>query len=137
MQTEQRIELLTFRGDSDHRRGRRIGAVSRTLRPFVRSEVETLKVAITGTLSKPREEIVRLIEALGNVHFSPQVTYDINYLIASRFDTAKAKRAAQIGITVISESEMMEFIERGSFPENQIPTRPPRHMPDFKDDEIT
>jgi len=42
----------------------------------------------------------------------------------------------QIGVTVISEPEMMEFIENGAFPDNQTPTRP-THIPDFKTDEIT
>ena len=95
-----------------------------------------IKVAITGTLSKPRKEIVRLIEDRSNAQFSEDVTYDTNYLVAARFDTNKAKRAAEIGVTVISESEMMVFIEGGVFPENQTHMRP-THIPDVKTDEIT
>ena len=95
-----------------------------------------IKVAITGTLSKPRKEIVRLMEDRSNAEFSPDVTYDTNYLVAARFDTNKAKRAAQIGVTVTSESEMMKFIGNGAFPENQTPVRP-THIPDFRTDEIT
>jgi hypothetical protein len=95
-----------------------------------------IKVAITGTLSKPRKEIAALINACSNAEWVASVTYDTNYLVASRFDTGKAKHAAQIGVTVITESEMMEYIHGGSFPPNQRPTRPPQRMPDFKTDEI-
>ncbi len=95
-----------------------------------------IKVAITGKMSKPREEIARLINGCSNAEWVPRVTYDTNYLVASRSDTGKAIHAADIGVAVISESEMMEYIRQGSFPPNQQPTRPPRHVPDFKTDEI-
>jgi hypothetical protein len=95
-----------------------------------------VKVAITGTLSQPRREIVRLIEGRTNAEFSPEVTYDTNYLVASRFDTDKARRAAKLGVTVISESEMSECISRGLFPENDKPTRPRTYPPNFRTEEI-
>ena len=95
-----------------------------------------VKVAITGKMSEPREEIARLINSCSNAEWVPSVTYDTNYLVASRSDTNKAIHAAEIGVAVISESEMMEYIRQGSFPPNQKPTRPPSHVPDFKDDEI-
>ena len=76
------------------------------------------------------------MESRTNAKFSPHVTYDTNYLVAARFDTNKARRAAQIGITVISEQDMMEFVEQGSFPENRLPDRPKyphvNHFPDIK-----
>jgi hypothetical protein len=96
----------------------------------------SVRVAITGTLSRPRKEIVEQINATSNGEFAPSVTYDTNYLVASRFDTEKAKTAAQIGVTVISEKELMEFIQQGSFPQNRTPIRPPRPAPDFRTDEI-
>jgi len=92
----------------------------------------SVKVSITGTLSMPRKAAVQLIESHTNAQFSRHVTRDVNYLVAARFDTNKAKRAAQIGVTVISEVEMLESIQRGSFPENGKPFRPdtPQDHPD-------
>jgi hypothetical protein len=95
-----------------------------------------VKVSITGTLSMPRKEAVRLIESRTNAHFSPEVTYDVSYLVASRFDTNKARRAAQIGVSVISEAEMMQHIDDGCFPENRKPLRPHSYPPNFRTDEI-
>jgi hypothetical protein len=83
-----------------------------------------MNVAITGTLSIPRSEAVNLIETRTNAKFAPRVAYDTNYLVAARFDTIKARRAAEIGVTVISEQDMMEFVEQGRFPENKLPDRP-------------
>ena len=94
-----------------------------------------MKVAITGTLSIPRGEAIKLIESRTNAAFSPHVTYDTNYLVAARFDTNKARRAAEIGVTVISEHDMMEFVEQGAFPANKLPERPKyphvSHFPDM------
>ena len=56
-----------------------------------------VKVAITGTLSMPRSEVIKLIEEHTNAQFSPSVSYDTGYLVAARFDTEKARRAANWG----------------------------------------
>lgn len=94
-----------------------------------------MKVAITGTLSMPRREAVQLIESMTGATFSEHVTYDTNYLVAARFDTNKARRAAALGVTVISESDFIGFVEQGSFPPNRVPERPKRphenHFPEI------
>jgi len=82
----------------------------------------------------PRKEAVQLIESRTNAQFSRDVTYDVNYLVAARFDTNKAKRAVQIGVTVISEGEMLDCVQKGSFPENGKPLRP--DVPHFLGDDI-
>lgn len=61
--------------------------------------------------------------------------YDVNYLVASAFDTIKARKAAKIGVAIISEAELMNYIQKGEFPENQKPLRPEFHDP-FRVDEI-
>lgn len=53
------------------------------------------------------------------------MTYDTNYLVASRFDTSKARRAAQIGVKVVNEEELMTFVEQGDFLVVPTPVRPP------------
>jgi hypothetical protein len=93
----------------------------------------TVKVAITGTLSIPRSEAVRLIEEKTNAKFSKSVSWDTSYLVAARFDSEKARRAAQLGTVVINEKEMMAFIEKGEFPD--VPSlssrRAPSNLPDI------
>jgi hypothetical protein len=80
----------------------------------------TVHVAITGTLSRPRHEIVALIESKTNARFSEHVTYETNYLVASRFDTIKARRAAKLGVKVVTERDMMGCIEP-----TPLPVKPP------------
>jgi hypothetical protein len=95
----------------------------------------TVKVAITGALSIPRKSAAELIEARTNAKFADSVTYDVNYLVAARFDTNKARKAAKIGVAIISEAELMDYIQKGVFPESQKPVRPEFHDP-FRVDEI-
>jgi NAD-dependent DNA ligase len=66
-----------------------------------------LRVVITGTLALPRKEAAALIDSTANARFHPEVTYDTNYLVTARFDSGKARKAAQIGVAIITEAEMM------------------------------
>ena len=94
-----------------------------------------MKVSITGTLEgMSRKDAAELIESKTDAAFSPHVTYDTNYLVATRFDSGKARRAAKIGVDIISQAEMMEFIEAGSFPPNKTPGLPkrPTNYPEIK-----
>lgn len=84
-----------------------------------------LWVAITGTLSISRKEAAALIDSTSNARFRPDVSYQTNYLVAARFDSGKARKAAKIGITIIKESEMLEYVRTGRFPETSTLTRPP------------
>ncbi len=84
-----------------------------------------LSVAITGTLSVPRKEAATLIDSTCNARFHPDVSYQTNYLVAARFDSGKARKAAQIGVTIITEAEMLEYVKAGRFPDLDVPTRPP------------
>jgi len=106
------------------RRGSGLFPTDDAVGDFGKRGIMAVKVSITGTLSMPRRAAVQLIESHTNAQFSPDVTYDVNYLVAARFDTNKAKRAVQIGVTVISEAEMLHCIQNGSFPENSKPLRP-------------
>src|ERR1035438_1947822 len=80
---------------------------------------ERLTVAITGTLSLPREEAAERINATSNARFVTKVAENTDFLVASRFDTVKAHRAAAFGSVVIPEEELMTFLESGSFPKRQ------------------
>lgn len=89
-----------------------------------------LSVAITGTLSVSRKQAAALIDSTSNARFHPDVSYQTNYLVAARFDSGKARKAAKIGVTIITETEMMEYIKIGRFPETDAPTRP-HHVGNF------
>lgn len=92
-----------------------------------------VKVAITGTLSMPRSEAVRLLEEKTNAVFSKSVSWDTSYLVAARFDTEKARRAAALGTVVITEKELQEFLSAGAFP--AVPSlskrKPPSNLPEI------
>ena len=84
-------------------------------------------VSITGKLeSMERKEAAKLIETKTNAVFKRDITYDTNYLIATEFNTSKAKKAAAIGVAIISEKDMLRYIDKGKFPVNSKPTRPVR-----------
>jgi len=82
-----------------------------------------LSIAITGTLSVSRKEAATLIDSTANARFHPDVSYQTNYLVTARFDSGKARKAAQIGVTIVSELELMEYVKAGRFPETDAPTR--------------
>lgn len=84
-----------------------------------------ISVAITGTLSIPRKQPAALIDSTSNARFHPDVSYQTNYLVAGRFDSGKARKAAEIGVAIISEAEMIAYVKAGRFTENNTPTRPP------------
>jgi hypothetical protein len=91
-----------------------------------------LRVAITGTLSVSRKEAAALIDSTLNARFFPDVSYQTNYLVAARFDSGKARKAAQIGVSIICEVEMIAYVKAGQFTENNTPTRP-HHVNNFPD----
>jgi hypothetical protein len=84
-----------------------------------------LSVAIIGTLSVPRKEAAALIDSASNARFHPDVSYQTSYLVAALFNSGKARKAAQIDVTIITEAEMMEYVKAGRFAETSTPTRPP------------
>ncbi len=75
-----------------------------------------MTVAITGTLSKPRDEFAMRINATSNARFVTKVAGDTDYLVAARFDTVKARDAAIYGSTIITERDLELFLEQQAFP---------------------
>lgn len=69
------------------------------------------RIAITGTLSKSRNEIVSEIEKSGHI-FSSGVTASTDYLVASddSINSSKYKKAEKLGIKIISEEDMRELL---------------------------
>ena len=72
---------------------------------------------ITGALEQyKRIDAIVEIHNKTNARFVSGVSSQTDYLISSRKDTNKAKRAKAYGTRVIDEAEMMAFIKAGKFP---------------------
>ena len=72
---------------------------------------------ITGALEKyKRIDAIVEIHNKTNARFVSTVSSQTDYLISSRKDTNKAKRARSFGTKVIDEAEMIAFIKAGKFP---------------------
>ena len=64
---------------------------------------------ITGTLSKPRDEIKEVLENLG-ANVTGSVTKKTDYVIVGENPGSKYDKAKSLGITVISSEEFLEMI---------------------------
>ena len=72
---------------------------------------------ITGALKNlKRIDAIVEIHNKTNARFVSGVSSKTDYLISSRKNTKKAKRAKTFGTQVIDEAEMMTFIKAGKFP---------------------
>ena len=77
----------------------------------------TTTFCITGALEKyKRIDAIVKIHNKTNARFVSGVSSKTDYLISSRKDTNKAKRARAFGTQVIDEAQMMTFIKAGKFP---------------------
>ena len=63
---------------------------------------------------------MQLQKSITNARFVSGVSSQTDYLISSRKDTNKAKRAKSFGTQVIDETEMMAFIKAGNFPVKRV-----------------
>ena len=83
----------------------------------MKNKQPTPTFCITGALEKyKRIDAIVEIHNKTNARFVSGVSSQTDYLISSRKDTSKAKRAKAFGTQVIDESEMMAFVKRGKFP---------------------
>ena len=81
----------------------------------------TTTFCITGALEKfKRIDAIVEIHNKTNARFVSGVSSKTDYLISSRKDTNKAKRAKAFGTQVINEAEMITFIKAGNFPSKSL-----------------
>ena len=72
---------------------------------------------ITGALEKmKRVDAIVLLHTKTNARWVSGISKHTDYLISSRKDTRKAKRAKNFGTQVIDENEMMAYVKAGKFP---------------------
>jgi len=72
--------------------------------------LDGLKFVITGTLSKGRAEIASMITAAGG-KVSNSVSKNTSYLVAGDKAGSKLTKAEQLGISVLTESELEKMLE--------------------------
>ena len=84
-------------------------------------KMPTTTFCITGALENfKRIDAIVEIHNKTNARFVSGVSSQTDYLISSRKDTTKAKRAKSFGTQVIDEAEMIAFIKAGNFPVKRV-----------------
>ena len=68
-----------------------------------------LTFVLTGTLSRPRDEIRRRLEELG-AHVAGSVSRRTSYLVAGENPGSKLDKAGRLGVAILSERELDELI---------------------------
>ncbi len=81
---------------------------------------------ITGTLSRPREEIKKDIETAGG-HVAGSVSAKTDYLIAGEEAGSKLEKALELGVTVLTESTLNRLLGRRN--ETKGPTKNDETVP--------
>ena len=77
---------------------------------------KTPTFCITGALDGlKRIDAIVMIHNKTNARWVSMVSSKTDYLISSRKDTRKAKRAKDFGTQVIDQVEMMAFVKKGKF----------------------
>ena len=65
---------------------------------------------LTGTLSLPRDQVKKTIEAAGG-RVSGSVSKKTDYVIAGTDAGSKLDKAKELGVTVIGEKDLADLIE--------------------------
>jgi DNA ligase (NAD+) len=74
--------------------------------------LEGLTIVVTGTLSRPRNEIEELIERLGG-RVAGSVSKKTSYVLAGEEVGSKLTKARELGVKVFSEEEFNKMIAKG------------------------
>ncbi len=74
-----------------------------------RGPLDGLTIVVTGTLSKPRNEMEELIERLGG-HAAGSVSKKTSYVLAGEEAGSKLEKARTLGVKVINEEEFDKMV---------------------------
>jgi DNA ligase (NAD+) len=77
-----------------------------------RGPLDGLTIVVTGSLSRPRNEIEELIERLGG-RAAGSVSKKTSYVLAGEEAGSKLEKAKALGVKVISEEEFNNLVEQG------------------------
>ena len=70
-----------------------------------------LTIVVTGTLSRPRQEIEEIIERLGG-HAAGSVSKKTSYVLAGEEAGSKLEKAKQLGAKIITEDEFNKMVKK-------------------------
>jgi DNA ligase (NAD+) len=70
--------------------------------------LDGLTFVITGTLTRPRDEVEELIERLGG-HAASSVSKSTDYVIAGENPGSKLRKAQSLGVRVISYDDLLQL----------------------------
>ncbi|HXY53995.1 MAG TPA: NAD-dependent DNA ligase LigA [Nitrospirota bacterium] len=103
LRTLDRLKKLGVRVSNPDFEGAR---AKKEKRPF-----EGMTFVITGTLSRPRDEVEEIIERRGG-HASGSVSKKTSYVIVGEEPGSKYEKAKSLGVKVLSEEEFNKLVER-------------------------
>ena len=84
---------------------------------------------ITGTLTRPRKQIVLLIKANGGKMVS-SVSGNLDYLVAGASSGTKLENAKNLGVTILTEDELDRLLKSEKSAE-EIPINTQKSLMDF------
>ncbi|MEO1922959.1 MAG: BRCT domain-containing protein, partial [Nautiliaceae bacterium] len=70
-------------------------------------------IVLTGAMSKPRSEIKELLERFG-AHVTNSVSKKTDFVIVGEDPGSKYEKAKKLGVTILTEQEMWDMLEKGS-----------------------
>ena len=76
-----------------------------------RGPLDGLTIVVTGTLSRPRQEIEEIIERLGG-HAAGSVSKKTSYVLAGEEAGSKLEKAQQLGVKIITEDEFNKMAKK-------------------------
>ena len=80
------------------------------------SKTENVTFCITGPLKMRRVDVIQEVQNKTNARWLSGVSKNTDYLVSARTNTVKAKNAKKFGTKVISEAQLLAFINKGEFP---------------------
>ena len=84
--------------------------------------LDGLTFVITGTLSRPRDEIAAHIERYGG-RLTGTVSGNTDYVVVGQSPGGtKVRKALELGTTIIDEAQLHELIDEGTSPDPTLPT---------------
>jgi DNA ligase (NAD+) len=76
-----------------------------------RGPLDGLTIVVTGTLTRPRQEIEEIIERLGG-HAAGSVSKKTSYVLAGEDAGSKLAKAQQLGVKIITEDEFNKMAKK-------------------------
>ena len=114
----QILEGLAIRMDTVLQLSKQL-EISSQSKPIPEGHLQGTTFCITGTLTKPRKEIMLSIKAGGGKIVS-SISGNLNYLVAGSSPGSKLEAAKKLGIEILSENELERILNLGEISKKPI-----------------